>query len=1240
MSSKSKKIFIGLGFAAITAASLVAFQFVEPLLAANDAIGIRVMKNPLHLSPSTWYRSGLCGGGPSFDNFCYSDSDYQDFTDSSLVTYFGFNEGFGSITADASSNQFVGTLSGGAAWNLNGRIDKTIRFDGSGSVTVSHSTTLDIAQDLTLSAWVNLDALNARIIDKVDSYRLSVGGGGHVQIGLFDPVSNSWRVSPATTSQTVPTGGWHHITAVFNREPNVGTQTSEVRIFVDGVNVLRYQGSEFSFGDIGIATSGLVIGGNSSGGANSTIGGIDEVRIYSRALSDEEVLLLATAAGSKSCQLNVPVQGSPQTVLVDGYEAVKEGRSVYVGATNDITIDLFSNIYILSYTQGSSAETVEIFNRILDPTKQAGDWYFNDGVTNSRICSGIGVYEGTTDTCAEPLGTAVGGCNLHASDTDCATASGCQAVANFNICIARSCDPIYCASDLDCPVDSATSSNYECLADKNELTRDARRYGNLRDIQILLERVGYPTLGGGTYIAANTVSVWPSWQQTFGAALGGGLPVDPLNQFIGCPSGDPDQITTCWNETSKEFFCPTGGFVYAYRSTDSGQSYELFTNFERLTTPAWASGSYQFPTAQVNPTTCKLLNFEIHQATVGGSAFIPLCDASHDTDGDGDNDDDGICDNAPDNCINDYNPDQADSGGFAGLGDVCDVTCSADSDGDGWCDQYDDCRTVANCSNVGPNGQTCLDDTDSDDDGVGDACDPCTDLDGDGWWDIDTPANDPLVCGRDNCYVGAGGSVSQDHFFYCAVFSDSSLSDASFLRMTTVSCCNQFNTQPQNCANTVAPLLPSGQYTGCVNPASPGGLPISVSFNPLQEDFDNDLSGYICDFCIDFDADGFGDWPFYTGSNDLASLSSLTDSEIEHFKSCAAPTDLFSCWDSTTCNLTLGGSPVAFYMDNDEDGDAVSTQTTCIWGSTCPAQSKMKFAAGNDCQDNNPNNSSTGTETCDSQDNNCNSQVDEGGVCAAPTFDLTVSKAGTGAGTVTSNPTGINCGSDCDETYTSGTSVTLTAGAAAGSTFAGWSGGGCLGTGTCQVTVTAATIVTATFNTLPPSTYALTVSKAGTGAGTVTSNPTGINCGSDCDETYTSGTSVTLTAGAAAGSTFAGWSGGGCLGTGTCQVTVTAATTVTATFNTLPPSTYALTVSKAGTGAGTVTSNPTGINCGSDCDETYTSGTSVTLTAAAAAGSTFAGWSGGGCSGTGTCQVTVTAATTVTATFNTVPENC
>jgi hypothetical protein len=77
---------------------------------------------------------------------------------------------------------------------------------------------------------------------------------------------------------------------------------------------------------------------------------------------------------------------------------------------------------------------------------------------------------------------------------------------------------------------------------------------------------------------------------------------------------------------------------------------------------------------------------------------------------------------------------------------------------------------------------------------------------------------------------------------------------------------------------------------------------------------------------------------------------------------------------------------------------------------------------------------------------------------------LTVAKTGTGSGTVTSNPAGINCGADCMEDYIDGTVVTLLATPAADSAFAEWQGDADCSDG--QVTMTAARTCTAVF-TLP-----------------------------------------------------------------------------------------------------------------------------------------------------------------------------
>ncbi len=238
----------------------------------------------------------------------------------------------------------------------------------------------------------------------------------------------------------------------------------------------------------------------------------------------------------------------------------------------------------------------------------------------------------------------------------------------------------------------------------------------------------------------------------------------------------------------------------------------------------------------------------------------------------------------------------------------------------------------------------------------------------------------------------------------------------------------------------------------------------------------------------------------------------------------------------------------------------------------------------------------------------------------------------TGSGIV-SGTGDISCAVSCEANILNGTVVTLTATPDRPSSFAGWSGGGCSGTGSCVVTMNAATTVTALFTYTPPTSPLLAVTTSGPNTGTVTSAPAGIDCGATCSASFAPGTAVTLTAAPAAGYSFTGWSGGGCSGTGNCLVTLNAATGITATFQAIAVPPVSLTVTTTGITGGTVMSNPAGIACGVTCTANFPSGTAVVLTAAPAPGFSFAGWSGAGCTGTGPCAVTLTAATQILAGF-------
>jgi alpha-tubulin suppressor-like RCC1 family protein len=155
---------------------------------------------------------------------------------------------------------------------------------------------------------------------------------------------------------------------------------------------------------------------------------------------------------------------------------------------------------------------------------------------------------------------------------------------------------------------------------------------------------------------------------------------------------------------------------------------------------------------------------------------------------------------------------------------------------------------------------------------------------------------------------------------------------------------------------------------------------------------------------------------------------------------------------------------------------------------------------------------------------------------------LSVVKTGSGTGRVTSSPPGIDCGSDCSESYANAADVTLTASAAGDSSFTGWNGCDSVSGVTCTLMMTGARTATAAFELQR---FVLTVSKTGM-AGQVGSSPAGISCGADCSESFSIDTVVTLTA--SPSPFFTGWSGCDTVSGATCTVTMTSAKSVSARF--------------------------------------------------------------------------------------------
>jgi streptogramin lyase len=272
--------------------------------------------------------------------------------------------------------------------------------------------------------------------------------------------------------------------------------------------------------------------------------------------------------------------GSPQSILVDGYEAVRDGRSVYVNAANVQDGKLYTNIYLISFNQEAEGATMDIFAQILDR------WKFN---TNYII----------TDSCSE------------SSDVSCLHTD-------------------------DCPI-----GEY-CLSAKAKMIRDTKRLSDLAEMKILIgnyldERGYYPILQSGSYLSHITTSAWPSWQKLFAQHLGQELAVDPLNKMGDC--GDPRfEEKTCWdfaaqefadsNPGNDEFDLPEDSYVYVYTANADGSSYKLYANLEEGYGASIANGLFDGEVTGLLGNTAPKFSGEVLKGSSGEefSGFIRVED--------------------------------------------------------------------------------------------------------------------------------------------------------------------------------------------------------------------------------------------------------------------------------------------------------------------------------------------------------------------------------------------------------------------------------------------------------------------------------------------------------------------------------------------------------------------------------------------------------------------------------------
>ena len=206
--------------------------------------------------------------------------------DKALMMYLPFDEGNGNKAKDASGNNLEATLNG-ATWSKDGKIDGCIHLANTEQfVEVASVPELDITDELTIQAWFfpeqdqgDSNLMGRRTAGNTGGYCLqwSSNPTGAPQIETWMNVGGGWQGSRNEQSIKPALNEWHHVSSTFDG--------SMIRQYIDGKLDVEWKppGNEIFSVDVVFRI------GKSQTGLAGTVCRVDEVAIYSRALSEDEI---------------------------------------------------------------------------------------------------------------------------------------------------------------------------------------------------------------------------------------------------------------------------------------------------------------------------------------------------------------------------------------------------------------------------------------------------------------------------------------------------------------------------------------------------------------------------------------------------------------------------------------------------------------------------------------------------------------------------------------------------------------------------------------------------------------------------------------------------------------------------------------------------------------------------------------------------------------------------------------
>ena len=242
-----------------------------------------------------------------------------------LLGRWTFDEGKGAIAGDVSGRDNHGKIMGGAKW-AKGKIGGALEFDGSDDfVSIPNEGAFDITDGVTVSAWIRVESFTKpwqAFVTKGDrAWRLHRANETK-GVGFACSDLSRQEVGDLLGKADIADSQWHHVAGVLDGD--------KALIFVDGVK----DTSAASSPKISVNDYPVLIGANAQRAGRLFHGLIDDVRIYDRALSADELRVLANEGGGAepppgdSVAEKSPTSPSPPLLRLDGFQQIFDGKTL------------------------------------------------------------------------------------------------------------------------------------------------------------------------------------------------------------------------------------------------------------------------------------------------------------------------------------------------------------------------------------------------------------------------------------------------------------------------------------------------------------------------------------------------------------------------------------------------------------------------------------------------------------------------------------------------------------------------------------------------------------------------------------------------------------------------------------------------------------------------------------------------------------------------------------------------